>query len=503
MIKNIALKIYLVISSRKFFYATIGLFIIQAVWLAFTVQYPMAFDESYHMGIIQVYAHQWLPFITQEPPNASGFGVITRYDSYLYHYLMSFPYRIIDPLVSDWVAKVIIMRIINIGIFVGGLFLFRHLILRFHVSKALTNFSLLMLVLVPVVPVLAATINYDNLVFLLVPLVLSLALTCSTAITKDKQLPAKSFILFISIGFLASLTKYAFVPIFVGAILYLAIIWIRSRSNKVLVASFVASFKAIKRPVQIALIIIAIISSGLFVERYVGNLIMYHGFEPDCPQVKSLESCLTYGPWSRNYYLAEKVKMTDLPHNPSIPLYPLHWGSELVRKLYFTINYDFREYAPLPIPIAVASIIGTLGLLLILIFWRSILKIDRQLLLLAAVIVLYLAGVFYATFIAFIKYRTGVAINGRYLIIILPFIFVWLGLAYRQLFHIIFQARANNFIVIFSIIILLLALQGGGAMTYLLRSQPIWYWQNQPLININNNLKNIIAPFVVGGRDNS
>jgi hypothetical protein len=74
MLNRILHTIYRVLSSRRFFLVIIGIFVVEAAWFALTAQYPMAFDENYHFGIIQIYSHQWLPFITKVPP---GSGICT------------------------------------------------------------------------------------------------------------------------------------------------------------------------------------------------------------------------------------------------------------------------------------------------------------------------------------------------------------------------------------------------------------------------------------------
>lgn len=501
MIQRFTTFLITVLSSRKFIFVIVGLLVVQAVWLAFTVQFPMAFDESYHFGLIQVYSHQWLPFITTEPAGASGFGVITRYDSYMFHYLMSFPYRLFAFFSSNWVAQIIFLRLINVALFAGGLVLFRRLLVRFNVSRALVHFTLLMFVLIPVVPTLAATINYDNFIFFLVPIIVGLALTCISSILSKRTLPASSFILMLSVGFIGSLTKYAFVPIFVGALLAVFIVWLRSRKKKHILKSIITSYKVAKRPTQIILAIFFVVSAGLFLERYGGNLVMYHGFEPTCTQVKSLESCLSYGPWGRNYNLAAQVAASNTPFDPTPIEYPIQWVKLSVYRLFFTINYDFTEYQPLPIPFTMARILGAIGIILIIIFWRSIWRLDKRMLLLMTVIGVYVGGLFFDNFSEYIKYHTAVAVNGRYLIIILPLLMLLMGIAYEHLIARLLKARAKNFSAIFAVVILLLALQGGGAMTYLLRSQPIWYWQNPVLININTSLKSITTPLVIDSKD--
>ena len=497
MIQTIAQKIYKVLASKKFFYVIIALLILQAVWLALSVQYPQAFDESYHFGIIKVYSHQWLPFIQTEPAGASGFGDITRYDSYMYHYLMSFPYRLFALFVHNQDTQVIFLRFINIGLFVGGVIFFRRLLARFNISSALSNVALFMFVIVPVVPSLAATINYDNMIFLLVPILAGFALTCTTAIIKNKTVPVSSLLWFMAVGFIGSLTKYAFAPIFVGAILYLLSLWGFSRAKKQIAKSIITSFRLLKRSTQIVLIIAILISGGLFAERYGGNLVKYREFAPDCADLSPLSECLSYGPWARNYYLDLKVKSTNPPHDPAIAIYPFSWIKDMIYRLYFTINYDFKEYSPLPLPYLTAWIIGGIGIILSLAFWRHILRIDKRLLLLISMMVIYVGGLFYVNFTEFLHYRTIVAVNGRYAIIVLPILFIIIGLAYRRLFQLIFKKRATQFLGIFAVVVLLLALQGGGAVTYFIRSQPIWYWQYQPLNDFNTNVKNTIAPFVI------
>lgn len=502
MIKKITRLIYSTLSSRKFFYGVIGLFVIQALWMALNVQYPMAFDESYHFGIIQIYSHQWTPFITAASKHySSGYGDLTRYDSYMYHYLMSFPYRLIALFTNLEVVQIIILRLINIGIFVGGLFMFRRLFHQVHISDSLTNFSLLALTLIPTVPFLAATINYDNLVFLMVPLVTSLAVTCSNAITKHRKLPDTSFILLLTFGGLATLVQYAFAPVFAAVMLYLLIIFIRTPSKSVLLMSLVNSFKSLHRGLQIGLVVGILISGGLFIERYGVNLIEYHSLAPDCSDVQELSSCLQYGPWGRNYQLAINVKTNNPPLNPPLASFTYTWSKDMIDRLYYAVNRDFKEFAPLPIPYMVAEVVGLNGVILCLIFWRSILRVDRRLLLFGAIITLYIASLFFDNFTEYLRYRTIVAVNGRYLIVILPLIFAWLGLAYRRFFLVLLKVRAKSFMAMLSVIIILLLLQGGGVADFLVNSQVSDYWSNKTLIDLNLGLKKAITPFIVGGQN--
>ncbi len=45
------------LGSTQFFWAIVALFVVQALWIALSSHYPMAFDEDFHLGIIRLYAH--------------------------------------------------------------------------------------------------------------------------------------------------------------------------------------------------------------------------------------------------------------------------------------------------------------------------------------------------------------------------------------------------------------------------------------------------------------
>lgn len=498
MIKKLLQITYKILNSKNFFYVVIGILVIQAAWFALTAQYPMAFDENYHFGIIQIFSHQLSPFITNTPANSAIYGEITRFDSYLYHYLMSFPYRLIAFFIHDQTPQIIILRFLNIVIFMGGMFLFRNLFKRLNISNGLINFSSLMLVLTPIVPFLAATISYDNLIFLLVPLIISLTLNCQDGIVKHREIPSTSFIPLLVVGMLGSLVKYPFLPIFAATIIYLLIIIFRTPLKIKLLRTIFGSFNPLKRWIKIVLIISLIISGGLFAERYGENLIQYHSLEPDCGKIQSVDYCIQFGPWGRNYSIAANVAATNPTFDPPMYLFVSYWFGYMAYRLYFAINYDYSSELPLPIPIATASIIFIGGLILWILYQHIIISTDRRLSLFLLVILLYVGAIFYTNLTSYLQYRTMLAVNGRYLIMILPLLFILIGLSYRNFINSKFKIHTKSAKTFFSLIIILLVLQGGGALTHLIRSQPNWYRQDKTIVNFNANLKSLISPLIIG-----
>jgi hypothetical protein len=491
--------LYRFISSKGFFYAVVAVLIIGAGWIALTASYPMAFDEGFHVSIIKIYAAQWSPILTTSLPSYAQYGGLIHDPSYLYHYLMSFPFRFISMFTNNDVYQVIFMRFINIAIFTGGLFIFRNLLTRIGISSALTHFSLMMLVLLPVTPFLAATVNYDNLIFLMVPITLSLAYTCVTSITKKGLLSAKSLVLLISVGALSSLVKYAFLPIFVAIILYVAVVWIWNKKRASIASSVWVSFKRLRLWAKVSLILVMTVASGLFLQRYAVNMVQYHSINPDCSKVQTAKDCLSYGPWKRNYNLQK----TAIDKNLSVPIldqirFPLNWIHDMVYRLYFAINYDFKEYAPMPLPIMMAYIVGGVGVILIIIFRRAVFGFNRHIWLFLAASGLYIASLIFVNFTEYLKFDALVAVNGRYLLPLFPFLFILIGLAYRQLIMRFWTHKAMAIKSSLAVVAILIALQGGGALTYLIHSEPSWYVPDDPLTSFNVQAQKLARALVIG-----
>src|SRR5690348_13109817 len=118
------------LGSRRFFYGVLIFFGLESLWIAISAAYPMAFDEDFHFGLIKIYSHHWLPFLSGQPEGADAFGAVARDPSYLYHYLMSFPYRLISFCTGNETAQVVFLRLLNIMLFGTALVLFRRVLRR-------------------------------------------------------------------------------------------------------------------------------------------------------------------------------------------------------------------------------------------------------------------------------------------------------------------------------------------------------------------------------------
>jgi hypothetical protein len=493
-VKRIVTHIIALLGSRYFLYGVIIFFSIEALWVAVSSLYPMAFDEDFHVGIITIYSQQWLPFLGGQPLNADQLGALQHDPSYLYHYLMSFPYRLIGLFTDSQTMQVIVLRLLNIGLFVWGLYLFCRVMRRVGISAALTHTALALFVLIPIVPLVAGQINYDNL---LMPLTAWMCLSvCSLYEQFQKRtINLKTISLFVSLVLLTSLIKFPFLPIATAAVVFVCITgWraFRGRGTQLRTA-IRKGLVALSARTLIGLALLVLLSFGLFVERYGYNLAVYHHPVPECDAVLDEESCMAYGPWARNHLYAQAKGDVD----PNPLAYTWHWLQALHYRLFFMVNgpHDqFRNYPPLPLPAAAAVIIAVSGMVALVLYWRRAFRGQPLLLFFAGVCILYALALWVDDYLQYLYTGEPVAINGRYLLPILLPLAIVIG---RALHIALAQWQAAKAFA--AGVMIVLFLQGGGVLSFILRSNSAWYWDSGIVNSVNHDARTILSPFIIEG----
>lgn len=453
------------IGSRRFFYAALVLFGAQASSIAAFSKYPMAYDESYHLGIIQLYSTKWLPFFGKQPAHASGLGPLTVYPSYLYHYLMSFPYRAFHAITPSIAANVIFLRFIDILFFAIGFWVFRKVLLEMKLPAALAHAVLFCIMLLPVVTFLAANINYDSLEFMLLAYAMLLTVRIVQQITAG-SVSLKALCWLITTCCFASLTMYSFLPIFVGIVVCLSLLAVLHRKTLAVNYFRIAGLRTF------AMLALLVLGVGLFTYRYGVNVIRYHSPDPQCNQVLSVSYCEGYGVWARNYALAEK------PHPAMSPgrfvLFNRVWATQLLSGLFSVVSTQGGGMVMPPIHVLAdaAFAVAAVGTLAALIYRRELLR--RYGTLLAVVLIIgagYLLALWIQNYMDFTHLGTFVAIQSRYLVPVLPMATLIPALGIREVIkHRPTAVSAMSFSVI------CLFLLCGGVVTYAVRSSPSWYW---------------------------
>lgn len=478
------------LASNAFFWFLIVFFVFQALWLALSFSYPMLWDEYYHFGLVEYYSHHINPIISSQPQALDLYGNVERSPKYFYHYLMSFPLRFFMLFTSDQTTQVILLRIVNIGLFVGGLVVYRHLLLRIITSKAVVNLVTLVLVLLPLTSLLAAHINYDNLQFLLTGLVLYYAVR----FVQSKYSEVQWFLLVVGISSVAAIVKQTFLPIAAVVVLFLIYNMWRAYGRD-LVRKAWRSFNKLSAAARIGLVLLIVVGGGLSIERFGGNLVQYQALEPKCDVVLSVERCMNFSPFSQEYTLAQpdnlggkQLTLTE-PFDYTVDF----WFKELYQQYFITgtqIEYAlFVVSEPLKIPYF--TLLGAIVVALIALVLKSGVLLRRH-----EIRMLALAGLVLAValwLVNFEKYlRTGaeLAIQGRYLLPIVPII-IALGIdAVRQ--------RVPRLVIRNSLLYILIIglFWGGGLLTHILGSNNDWYWDNTFVVTVNESVRNAIRPLL-------
>ncbi|HSX44674.1 MAG TPA: DUF2142 domain-containing protein [Candidatus Saccharimonadales bacterium] len=461
----------------------------------------MAFDENNHLSIIRLYAHHLSPFWSRQPDGSAVFGAVSRDPSYMYHYLLSFYYRIIVLFTQSETIQVISLRLISVILFGLGLIIYRKVLLNTKAPRALVHVVLAIFVLTPVVPFLAAQINYDNLLFLMVAITLLLSQQIGQTLATHKTLDLKKFCQLIIALLFGSLVKYAFLPIGLGvAVVLVYQIWKTwfSKPKTSRFKSFVLSWHVISHLQQTLLVLIIVVLSGLFFERYGLNTIRYHTPTPECDQVLSVEKCRDNGSWLRNYQTHQDKLNHKLPTVSTNPInYTIRtWLKQISNDLFYTLNgssSNFKTGQPYRL-VRYLSVI-TIGIgSLCFIWWQSSLRKKYHLNLLIVVAIIYITTLWLQNYVDFVHLGLAVAIQGRYLIPVLPILYLLFGLGINKLFSGATKLKLASVILAG----LILITQGGGIGVYILRSDSSWYWPNTTVNRLNSDARSVLQRLIIG-----
>lgn len=490
--RDITDRIYRITEGAKFFSVTILLLIFQSIWLACTAIYPLPFDEYMHVGIIRIYAQQWSPFIPVQPSEASLYGDITRTGSYLYHYLMSFPYRVLDIFIDGEMAMVISLRLINIAMVVGALILFRKLFAMWKIPKRVANVVFLLFVFTPIVPFVAAHVNYDNLILLLTPAVLIFG----TRLIIDKGDVAWNGALFGILGLTGMLAKETFLLLY--AVISAYVLWRLWGEHGL---NFLHSLgRSVARNIRdvsfLAALFVLLILSGLFIERHGVNLLRHGTLIVRCEAVQPESVCEDFGPWYRN--------RENIRNKPAEPLYgnPVsftqHWVSKTMRGFFVPFSHtptqvvwDREPFGPiivkgiLPVGFLFSCLALIFGLGAIAMKGRDLWH-DKPLRFALVVCIGYLMAVWAFNYQLYLRLGEAEAIQARYSYPILLLLFLLMVKSARD----IITSRIMKAWAVAAI--LFLFVWGGGIAPWLIRADDTWRWQNHTVQSVNRSVQNVL-----------
>lgn len=469
-----------VLSSQKFFYFIVGLLVFQAVWIVLSFSYPMLWDEYYHFGLAQFYAHHLSPIFFTQPESLDLYGNVVRSPKYFYHFLMGFPLRGFSLFTSNEAAQVIFMRLLNVAMFAGALVAYRQIFVRIVKSRALVNFVLLMFVLLPMSSLMAAHVNYDNMQFLFSGLIFYWLIRFIQA----KQFEVKWLLLALGLGMVTCVVKQTFLPVLLAIVIFLTyFIWKTYGKKSGHLAN--VSFNKLGLWTKIGLLSLFFVGFALCTERFGGNLVMYHALEPECEQVLSVDRCLSFSPWKAEQQFKIWMAENPWPLSNTVGYTFGEWFRQIYDQFYRTgtqLSYGyFTMPKALKIPFWGTTFFGAIGVVCFLIYSRTALK--RPEIKLFVLVILALTAALWLQNLQ-IYYSTGaaLAIQGRYLLPVVPLFMLLAALGVQ---HVITNRKLRLALAAGAIICLA---WGGGLTTHIVISNPEWYWQNQTVVNVNEAL---------------
>jgi len=475
------------LSSRRFFWIIVAFFVSESLWIALSFRYPMLYDEQFHFGIIKIFSHQLLPFITNQPKTYDGYGDLAH-QGLLYHYVMSWPYRLIEAFTASQSAQVIFLRVLNIAMAGSGFVIYSRLFRRVGMKQVYINVALLFFALLPITPFLAATINYDNLLF---PLAALYLLACVRLVLGD-HITWRNVTALIILGCLASLVQFSFLPIFTASILYLLVILTKRHGKKLLEEIYNSTKKTNKLFLGLSTLGV-LLSVSLFSNLYIQNIVRYKTPSPSCTATMGRQRCLSDGLERRNI-----VAFATRQTRPVLTLsdYTKEWIASMEDTTLMTgANTPSGAVANPGLPIMYNLMyflpIASIGVLAYA--WRSLRKNDSWYFLLVTSVALT-AVVYLVNVQSYYNLHAAYANQVRYILPVLPIFIIMVAYAASDVLRNYRKVRAACLIFM-----LLLFTQGGGLVGHILPSQDSWYWDNSTVIKANHAAKKLLSPLVKGG----
>ncbi|TAH36637.1 hypothetical protein EYC59_00470 [Candidatus Saccharibacteria bacterium] len=420
------------------------LFVFLAGRIAFTRTYPLPYDESYHLGLIDYYTQYPNPFATTQPAGFDQLGSIVGDASHLYHYLLSFPLEFIRLFTGDQLQQLWVLRSLNIGLGLLTLYLVYRFSRRFGLSNMVSAAVTVGLAVTPVFYSVFAQLNYDNL---LIPLTLIILLQTWTVSEKLKQgvLPTARLLGVSGLLLAASLVKYSFLPIFAAVALYLAVLLVRYAGIRTLPKKLWDGFAQSKAYVRVAVVALFFVASGVWLQQYGTNVVKYGTPHPQCHVVLSVERCQGYTPWARNYELHN-----TRDQRPVEGLQLASFTGNWLREMYFQTFSLVRVEPGVPLfslqKIAWPSmVVLAAGMVCMVLLAKAVFRYKLPWVLFGTVGLLYVGSLWGQNFSDYQNLHQAVAVQGRYLLPLLPLFYVVVAFSYVvALVHIrAFMAQAT------------------------------------------------------------
>lgn len=452
-----------VLGSPVVAYVVVALFTAQGALLAATLRRTI-YDEEYHVDVIDWFASGHGPF-EQQPADLREVGDVERYGSYLYHVLMAVPWRLTAALPHD--HRVLVLRLLTVLTVAGALLVLRRTLVRLGTSGLVANLGVGLVAAIPMLVFVAASVNYDGLMLLGV----SLVWLAAVRVWQGEGDPWVAWARLAAWSGVACLAKYPALPLVAGTVAVLVV-------QRVVVRRRGAAAPRSRRgagPARVAWLVAGAVSSLAVLERYGWNLVRFGTPVPDCRQVQSLQACMSWGPWRRNYALDAGFPdlTSDLPTLVAyvtrewIPMSASTWT-------YFGVFLGEEEAAATRGAYATGLLVVVASVavvVLVLLGIRHVLALRGAGALLAGCAV-YLLALGWQNYSDYLRLGQPIGVQGRYL---LPVAFALVPFAVHAWAWIVRRLPVPGGPAVTALVVAAVLSQGGGLLGVLARAEPVWF----------------------------
>lgn len=471
------------------------LFTIQSVWFATTIKYKVPPDEAYHYQLTEYYSQRSIgagPIISNQTDNFS-LGDIERAPGYLYHYTLSFPLKAVSATTDSLKARVVSLRIINVGLTLLSLIV---LLKIFKLIKMNDKQRLVAIVLVSGTGMflwMSAAINYDNLAYLtFLSFIYFLMLIL-------KNLSFRYILLAIIFAMLTLLVKTSFAPVMLLALLYVGVVVLRSKESLKLLKPKAIKKEVKKRWIVFIPIVFALLAVGLlFTERIIGNYVQYGTIAPKCNVLHTENECLKNGLYKRSAEqkkVVEELKATDsLPETKPFD-FAGNWVSLMYERIFFYFGHKQMKASEAARITAFATA-GFVFVLLILKSERLFKSKERRLLILVALS--YIAVLFLFNFNSYLNSSVRFGFQGRYLLPVVPFLYAFVVILFTSVYK--KSSKPTSYLLVAMAVVLFgfNVIHHSPSLVFYRGTDESWYYEKSKRTNsqISNGLEdfNLVVP---------
>jgi hypothetical protein len=459
------------------FWAIVAIFCIEAGWIALSSA-SQIFDETYHFTLINYMSTKLNPFLQGQENSIDNLGAAYRTTSILYYSLFGYFFALVVKVITSLAAQVILLRLIHIIFFVTGAYFVKKSLELIGLTKAQSNFSILILLMLPVTSFLAATINYDNALLLIG----SINIYFAIKILKQKSIVLNDALLFLLTGFAAILVKYTFLPIFIVSIVLLLIYKNRKQTKSLMFALKNEKNWNWKTIVLMTLSICLVLISF---ERYLVNVYQYGGISAQCAKALSVPRC------EKNQIYTREVAAikNDNSVRDSATIYFKDWAKTMVQGTTFVAYaVDSNTTTTAPSSKILKAYIWLIVISGLAFFFYSFHKTkkNKRMVFVLIISVTYLLVLFLYNYLDYKKLGVVLGVQSRYMLIVLPYL---IGIIVYSATLAIKSKQIKAIVLVSSVAILLLT---GGFVSYIKYSDQRWYWNNSTIIEMNKVAKKIM-----------